>query len=71
MTTKLLFRRIKKINGDIAMKIELTNKEICILYYCVKELVTRSKETKYCKKYPNSTIKVYEDLAKKIEDSLK
>lgn len=53
------------------MKIDLTDKEICILYFCVKELVTRSKDSKYTKKYPKSTIKIYEDLAKKLEDSIK
>lgn len=53
------------------MKIELTNKEICILYFCVKELANRCKEREYTTKYPKSTIKVYEDLAKKLEDRLK
>lgn len=52
------------------MKIELTNKEIGILYFCVKELATRCRESKYAEKYPKSTIKIYEDLAKKLEESL-
>ena len=53
------------------MKIELTNKEICVLYFCVKELANRCRESKYTTKYPKNNIKVYEDLAKKLEDSLK
>ena len=53
------------------MKIELTNKEICVLYFCVKELANRCRESKYTTKYPKSNIKVYEDLAKKLEDSLR
>ena len=55
----------------IKMKIELTGKEICILFFCVKELANRCRESKYTVKYPQSNIKVYEDLAKKLEDSLK
>jgi hypothetical protein len=53
------------------MKIELTDKEICVLFLCVKNLANRCRESKYTTKYPKSTIKVYEDLAKKLEDSLK
>lgn len=53
------------------MKIELTDKEICILFFCVKELQSRCRESKYTVKYPQSNIKVYENLAKKLEDSLK
>ena len=53
------------------MKIELTNKEICVLYFCVKELANRCKESKYTTKYPKGNIEVYENLAKKLEDSLK
>ena len=53
------------------MKIELTNKEICILFFCVKELQARCRESKYTTKYPKSNIEVYEDLAKKLEDSIK
>lgn len=53
------------------MKIELTAKEICILFFCVKELQVRCEESKYATKYPKSNIKVYEDLAKKLEDNIK
>lgn len=53
------------------MKINLTNKELCVLFFCVKELANRCRESKYTTKYPNSTVKVYEDLAKKLEDRLK
>ena len=53
------------------MKIELTDKEICILYFCVQELANRCRESEYTTEYPKSTVKVYEDLAKKLEDSLK
>lgn len=54
------------------MKIELTNKEICVLFFfCVKELQARCRESKYTEKYPKSNIEVYEDLAKKLEDRLK
>lgn len=53
------------------MKIKLTDKEICILFFCVKELANRCRESKYTVEYPQSNIKVYEDLAKKLEDRLK
>lgn len=32
------------------MKIELTDKEICILFFCVKELANRCRERKYTTK---------------------
>ena len=53
------------------MKIELTDKEICVLFFCVKELQARCRKSKYTEKYPKSNIEVYENLAKKLEDSLK
>lgn len=32
------------------MKINLTDKELCILYFCVKELANRCRESKYTTK---------------------
>lgn len=53
------------------MKINLTDKELCILYFCVKELANRCRESKYTMKCPKSNIEVYENLAKKLENRLK